>query len=147
MKRYNVKVSTKGQIVLPKELRDKFNIKHNCEVKVFADDEQIYIKPIKFEDEFQDMVMYCLKRAGKPINEDTIREYESRVRDSIDRMVLESREEYARGEYITLDELKRELDAEKKEVKAGWEEAFKKAASRMHEDDPVIYDDSLDFDK
>jgi antitoxin MazE len=29
----------------------------------------------------------------------------------------------------------------------GWEEAFKKAASRIHEDDPVIYDDSPDLDK
>jgi antitoxin MazE len=29
----------------------------------------------------------------------------------------------------------------------GWEAAFKKAALRIHEDDPVIYDDSLDLDK
>lgn len=28
----------------------------------------------------------------------------------------------------------------------GWEEAFKKAASRVHEDDPVIYDDTIDLD-
>ncbi len=29
----------------------------------------------------------------------------------------------------------------------GWEEAFKKAAVRIQEDDPVIYDDSVDLDK
>ncbi|QDR81943.1 AbrB/MazE/SpoVT family DNA-binding domain-containing protein [Sporomusa termitida] len=28
----------------------------------------------------------------------------------------------------------------------GWEEAFKKAASRVHEDDSVIYDDTIDLD-
>ena len=25
----------------------------------------------------------------------------------------------------------------------GWEDAFKKAATRIHEDDPVIYDDTI----
>lgn len=29
----------------------------------------------------------------------------------------------------------------------GWEAAFKKAAARIHEDDPLIYEDSLDLDK
>lgn len=29
----------------------------------------------------------------------------------------------------------------------GWAEACKKAASRIHEDDPVIYDDTIDLDK
>ncbi|EAX49045.1 transcriptional regulator/antitoxin, MazE [Thermosinus carboxydivorans Nor1] len=28
----------------------------------------------------------------------------------------------------------------------GWEEAFKKAVSRVHEDDHVIYDDTIDLD-
>ena len=29
----------------------------------------------------------------------------------------------------------------------GWEAAFQKAAARISEDDPVIYDDSLDLDR
>ena len=29
----------------------------------------------------------------------------------------------------------------------GWEEAFQKAALRLSEDDPAIYDDSLDLDR
>ena len=32
-----------------------------------------------------------------------------------------------------------------KAVRQGWEEAFRLAASRMEEDDPVIYEDSLDL--
>ena len=28
----------------------------------------------------------------------------------------------------------------------GWETLFKKAAARVHEDDPVIYDDTIDLD-
>ena len=32
-----------------------------------------------------------------------------------------------------------------RKVREDWEEAFKKAALRIHEDDPLIYDDSLDL--
>ena len=34
-----------------------------------------------------------------------------------------------------------------KEVRQGWEDAFRQAASRMVEDDTAIYDDSLDLDR
>jgi antitoxin MazE len=34
-----------------------------------------------------------------------------------------------------------------KEVRQGWEDAFRQAASRMAEDDMAIYDDSLDLDR
>jgi len=34
-----------------------------------------------------------------------------------------------------------------KAPRQGWEEAFKQAAARLHEDDPIIYDDAIDLDK
>ncbi|BAB66607.1 AbrB/MazE/SpoVT family DNA-binding domain-containing protein [Sulfurisphaera tokodaii] len=42
---YRLKVHKKGIIVIPKEVRDKLNIKEGDEVNVIVDDEGIYIFP------------------------------------------------------------------------------------------------------
>ncbi len=42
---YKVKVHRKGIIVIPKEVRDKLNIKEGDEVSVVVDDHGIYIFP------------------------------------------------------------------------------------------------------
>jgi len=42
---YRLKVHKKGIIVIPKEIREKFNLKEGDEVNVIVDDEGIYIFP------------------------------------------------------------------------------------------------------
>ena len=42
---YRLKVHKKGIIVLPKEVRERLNIKEGDEVNVIVDDEGIYIFP------------------------------------------------------------------------------------------------------
>ena len=42
---YKLKVHKKGIIVIPKEIRDKLNLKEGDEVNVVFDDEGIYIFP------------------------------------------------------------------------------------------------------
>ena len=42
---YRLKVHKKGIIVLPKEIRERLNIKEGDEVDVIVDDEGIYIFP------------------------------------------------------------------------------------------------------
>ncbi|MUN29800.1 AbrB/MazE/SpoVT family DNA-binding domain-containing protein [Sulfuracidifex metallicus] len=44
---YRLKVHKKGIIVIPKEIRDKFNIKEGDEVNVIVDDKGIYIFPMQ----------------------------------------------------------------------------------------------------
>ena len=112
MNEFEITLGKKGQIVIPKEIRDELSLNSDSKLKLYVDNKRIIIEPAKTEDEFKDMVMYCLKRDNKPINEDTIREYEIKVQNSIERIFAEAREEVARGEYITLEQLEKEINEE-----------------------------------
>jgi len=112
MNEFEITLGKKGQIVIPKKIRDELSLNSDSKLKLYVDNKRIIIEPAKTEDEFKDMVMYCLKRDNKPINEDTIREYEIKVQNSIERIFAEAREEVARGEYITLEQLEKEINEE-----------------------------------
>ncbi|MBP2657181.1 MAG: SpoVT / AbrB like domain protein [Firmicutes bacterium] len=138
MAKFEITLGPKGQIDIPKEFRDELNLNSNSKIRLYIENERIIIEPVKFEDEFQDMVMYCLKRDNKSINEDTIKEYEIRVQNSIERIFAEAREEVARGEYITLEQLEKEINEEKKKVRAGWVEAFAKIKADGKSNDEIL---------
>ncbi len=42
MTEYNVTISSKGQFVLPKEIRDQFKLSNGSKVKVIVDGDTIY---------------------------------------------------------------------------------------------------------
>ncbi|MPL67829.1 hypothetical protein SDC9_13532 [bioreactor metagenome] len=108
MTEYNTTISSKGQLVLPKEIRDQFNLSTGSKIKIIVDGEQIIIKPRTVADEFQELILTDLAKDSKPINEATIREYHIKLNKALDTLVADAECEYRKKEYISLDDLKKE---------------------------------------
>lgn len=108
MTEYDVTISSKGQFVLPKEIRDKFKLSTGSKVKIIVDGEQIIIKPRTISDELKDLVIAELAREGKPATQDAVKEYQMQLNRALDSLVAEAEQEYSKKEYVSLAELKRD---------------------------------------
>ena len=109
---FDVSISTKGQLVLPKEIRDKFQLNVGSKLRVFVENERIVLQPRSFEKDVRDFIFSAIRQDGKKVNGDTLQEYQAKFRKAIDQMVAEAEAEYQAGEYISLGDLKRELQNE-----------------------------------
>ncbi len=105
---YDVTISSKGQFVLPKEIRDKFKLGTGSKIKVIVEGEQIILRPRSVADEFQDLIKADLAKDGKPVSEQTLKEYQIQLSKALDRLVSEAEQEYSKKEYVSLADLKRE---------------------------------------
>ena len=105
---YNVTISSKGQFVLPKEVRDKFKLSTGSKVKIIVDGETIILKPRTIADELEDLVLIDIVKNGEYVTEETIRKYQTKLNKAFDVMVAEAEQEYSKKEYISLAELKQE---------------------------------------
>lgn len=110
MTEYNVTISSKGQFILPKEIRDQFKLSAGSKVKIIVDGETIILKPRTVADELYDLILADIKKDGKTVTEETIRMYQSKLTKAFDAMVAEAEEEYLKQEYVSLAEIKREND-------------------------------------
>ncbi len=108
MTEYDVTISSKGQFVLPKEVRDKFKLSAGSKIKIVVDGEQIILKPRTVADELQDLIRADLAKEGKLINEETVKAYQAKIAQALDSMVAEAEKEYNAKQYITLSQLKQE---------------------------------------
>ena len=108
MTEYDVTISSKGQFVLPKEVRDKFKLSTGSKVKIIVDEETIIIKPRTIADELRDLILNDIEKDGKPVTEETIRMYQDKLNKAFDAMVAEAEEEYLKKEYVSLAEFKQE---------------------------------------
>ncbi|MBP2651474.1 MAG: SpoVT / AbrB like domain protein [Firmicutes bacterium] len=108
MTEYDMTVSSKGQFVLPKEVREKFKLSAGSKVKLIVDGEQIIIKPHTVADQLQDIIRADLAKEGKTVNEDTVKEYQAKIAQAVDALVVEADREYNAKQYITLAQLKKE---------------------------------------
>ena len=106
---FDVSISTKGQLVLPKEIRDKFQLNVGSKLRVFVENERIVLQPRSFEEDVRDFISSAIRQDGKKVNGNTLQEYQAKFRKAIDQMVAEAEAEYQAGEYISLGDLKREL--------------------------------------
>ena len=106
---FDVSISTKGQLVLPKEIRDKFQLNVGSKLRVFVENGRIVLQPRSFEEDVRDFISSAIRQDGKKVNGDTLQEYQAKFRKAIDQMVAEAEAEYQAGEYISLGDLKREL--------------------------------------
>ena len=106
---FDVSISTKGQLVLPKEIRDKFQLNVGSKLRVFVENERIVLQPRSFEEDVRDFISSVIRQDGKKVNGDTLQEYQAKFRKAIDQMVAEAEAEYQAGEYISLGDLQREL--------------------------------------
>ena len=64
--RIKARVGPKGQVVIPKELRDEFKILPGSEVSFDSTDEAILIFPSENPDKFVDEYVSVVKRKEKP---------------------------------------------------------------------------------
>ena len=77
-------VSSKGQIVLPKQIRDRLNIVPGTKMFVLSDNENIILKPIQEPDisEFRDLMDAAASWADEVgMNENDIQDAIKSVRD------------------------------------------------------------------
>lgn len=108
MTEYVVTISSKGQLVLPKEVRDKFKLSTGSKVRIIAKGDTIILKPRTIADELREHILADIENDGKVVTEETIRTYQTKLNKAFDAMVAEAEEEYLKKEYVSLAELKRE---------------------------------------
>ena len=63
-KSLTVIMTTKGQITVPKEIRDKFNLAEGSKLKIIYNNEEIIFRPITIADEFEELILADLAREG-----------------------------------------------------------------------------------
>ena len=66
------KMTSKGQITIPKELRDRFNVYEGDQFKIFVQDEKIMLEPIKRK-KLSDVLKNRIK-VSEPIDIEKMRE-------------------------------------------------------------------------
>jgi len=110
MTEYDVTISSKGQLVLPKEIRERFRLGMGSKIKVIVDGERIILKPRTISDELQDLILADIAKDGKPVNEETLREYQMKLNKALDSLVAEGEREYKAKQYLTLSDLRKEED-------------------------------------
>lgn len=108
MSEYDVTISSKGQFVLPKEVRDKFKLPTGSRIKIIVEGERIILKPRTVADELQDLIFADIAKDGKTINQGTVKEYQVKLNKALDSIVAEAEQEYNKKEYVSLDDLKRD---------------------------------------
>lgn len=108
MKQYEVVISSKGQFVLPKEIREQFKLSAGSKIRVVVDGEQIILTPRTVADELEEFILTDIARDGKTVNKETIKEYKLALNKTLDKLVAEADEEYKKKEYVSLAELKQD---------------------------------------
>lgn len=108
MTEYDVTISSKGQFVLPKEIRDKFKLSAGSKVKIIVNGEDIILKPRTVADELQDLILVDIAKDGKAVTEEAIQEYKVKLNRALDDLVAEAEQEYSKKEYVSLDDLKQD---------------------------------------
>lgn len=110
MVEYNVTISSKGQFVLPKEIRDQFKLSNGSKIKVIVDGDTIMLKPRSIADELQELILADIAKDGKQITPETVKKYQMQLNKALSHMVAEAEQEYSNKEYVPLVDLKREND-------------------------------------
>ena len=57
-------LTTKGQVTVPKEIRDKFNWKEGTKLKFYLDGEELKVREVTIADEMEDLLLKDLNDLG-----------------------------------------------------------------------------------
>lgn len=85
-------------------------LSENNEPSFKIDEEQIILKPRSFGEELKDLIFSDLARDGKPVSEQTVKEYQTQINRALDSLVAEAENEYGKKEYVSLADLKQETE-------------------------------------
>ena len=112
---YDVQINDRGQITIPKELRDTVNFKAHDKLRLSVDavGRIVVYKPDIFDD-VEDLIRKDLMQEGLSVEqvEKKLPERKKELGRALLRMVGEAGQEIERGEYITLNELDAALAGE-----------------------------------
>ena len=106
MMEYDVSMSSKGQFVLPKEVREKFKLSTGSKLKIIVDGESIILKPRTIADELHDLIVNDILKDGREVTQENIKKYQTKLNKAFDDMVNETNQEFFKKEYISLVDLK-----------------------------------------
>lgn len=112
---YDVQINDRGQITIPKELRDTVNLQTHDRLKLSIDaDGRIILYKSDFFDDVEDLIRKDLESEGLSDEqiEKRLPERKKELGKALLKMASEVDEEIKRGEYITLDQLNEELEGE-----------------------------------
>ncbi|HZJ85080.1 MAG TPA: AbrB/MazE/SpoVT family DNA-binding domain-containing protein [Syntrophomonadaceae bacterium] len=112
---YDVQINDRGQITIPKELRDAINLKAHDKLRLSIDTEGriVVYKPNIFDD-VEDLIRKDLMQEGLSVEqvEKKLPERKEELGKALLKMVSETDQEINRGDYITLNELDAALAGE-----------------------------------
>lgn len=112
---YDVQINDRGQITIPKELRDTANLQSHDRLKLSINtDGRIVLYKSDFFDDVEDLIRKDLESVGLSAEqvEKKLPERKKELGKALLKMASEVDQEIKRGEYITLDQLNEELEVE-----------------------------------
>ncbi|MBP1996132.1 AbrB/MazE/SpoVT family DNA-binding domain-containing protein [Paenibacillus eucommiae] len=112
---FDIQVNDRGQITIPKQLRDQVNIFPNDNLKIDIDEHgRLVLYKKDLIDDLEDLIKRDLINEGYAEEDfaEKILERKKELAKSLMKMVEESDEEFERGEFTSLEDLKKELNNE-----------------------------------
>jgi AbrB family looped-hinge helix DNA binding protein len=112
---YDVQINDRGQITIPKELRDTGNLQAHDRLKLSINsDGRIVLYKSDFFDDVEDLIRKDLESEGLTAEqvEKKLPERKKELGKALLKMANEVDQEIERGEYITLEQLNEELEGE-----------------------------------
>lgn len=112
---FDVQVNERGQITIPKELRDKINIYPKDNLKIAIDDQgRIVLYKKELLDDLEDLIKRDLLNEGYSQEDfsEKMAERKKELGKALLKMVEESEKEFEKGEFTSLEDLKQELHDE-----------------------------------
>lgn len=106
-------VNERGQLTIPKKMREQANIKPNEEVNITVNEEgQIIITKRDFFEDLDDLIKRDLLNEGVTPNEleEKIVDRKKELAQTLNKIVAEAQQEVAEGRYTTYKELSKEIE-------------------------------------
>ncbi|MCL5058606.1 MAG: AbrB/MazE/SpoVT family DNA-binding domain-containing protein [Actinobacteria bacterium] len=105
-------LTSKGQVTVPKEIRDKLNWKEGIKLKFYLDGEDLKVKQITIVDEMEDLLLKDLMDLGYEGNElkTKLLERKDALNKAFDRFL----EERLQEETVPLEDAIRSIEDEEK---------------------------------
>lgn len=105
-------LTSKGQVTVPKEIRERLNWKEGTKVKFYFDGEELKVKEVTVFDEMEDLIINDLKDLGDKGEELKTKLLERKVafNEAFDRLL----EERLQEETVSLGDAIRSIENEEK---------------------------------
>ena len=108
-----VLINARGQLTIPKKMRERLNIKPNEEVNLMVNEEgQIIISKREFFEDLDDLIKRDLVNEGVASYDIEAKMFERKkaLAQALNKIVAETQQEIAEGKYTTYEELSKDIE-------------------------------------